>query len=705
MKKLLSVVACAAISTTAFADNIQLNSITVNGSDSDSNNSKTITKVQQRRMLQDAIEKTEVIDKKEIEHSQAATLSEAISQQAGANVQTGCSICGLKRVQLNGLTGDHTTILVNSIPFNSTVSSIYGADAIGTSDIQDIQITRGAGASLTAPEAIGGTINIIPRRPYKNGVEFDVSMGTLGEKNYSILGEAMSDDKQTGILVSASSHEQAQVDRDNNGVSESPSMKNQAISIMLTHKFSPYDSIDVRAAHFTSDVKGGTMVSENSAIANYDPNVDNTSFGNTGVSNINNQYTGQPMQMIEVINTTRDEVYAKEHHILNDTMSLQTTLAYSEQKQDSLYEGADYANTDKTYFGDLKIDHALNDNHFLTYGVDTKVEQARSQSNFYYVQNNKTTDDFDYGAYGVYGQDAWTLSNVDQLTIALRGEKITTNWLAQTAKGNEIDDFLLVPRLLYRHDHTSYLTSRLSWGMGYRSPLSFFESEHGFLDSGFGMDINSIEKSNGATYSLAYNKDGLSVTGSAAYTQVKDLAFIEDRAGTPTLTNSKNDVKVVESDIVVGYVVNNKLSLSGSYEYYKYDSNYKSLMTLAPIEQRARLSADYDANGWDIYGEAIWVGSRDLSQYGYEGYDVYDGTNVSQPKNQTAPSYMTVDLKVSKKLNKNFSIYAGAKNLFDFVQTDVQSPLFYDATGGFDTAYTWGPLRGRTIYAGVKATF
>ena len=651
MKKFISVVACAAICTTVFAENVQLNSITVTSSDgaSDSNNSKTITKVQQRRILQDTIEKTEVIDKKEIAQSQSQTLSEAIEKQAGVNVETGCSVCGMKRVQINGLTGDQTTMLIDGIPFNSTVSSFYGADAIGTHDIQSIQITRGAGASLSAPEAIGGTINIIPMRPYKNGVEADVSMGTLGEKDYSILGQAMSDDKKTGILVSASTHDQDQVDRDHNGVSESPSMKNQAISVMLTHKFSPYDSIDVRAAHFTSDVKGGTMVSENSAIAQGSGNV---TFGNNGMNNINDPYTGAPLKMIEVINTTRDEVYAKEHHILNDMMSLQTTLAYSEQQQDSLYEGADYANTDKTYFGDVKIDHALNDNHFLTYGVDAKVEQARSESNYYYVQKGMKKDDFDYGAYGVYGQDAWTLTDADQLTIALRGEKITTNWLAQTAKGNEIDDFLLVPRLLYRHDHTSYLTSRLSWGMGYRSPLSFFESEHGFLDNGFGMNINSVEKSNGATYSLAYNKNGLSVS------------------------NAQNDVSVKEGDVVIGYIVSNNLSLSGSYEIYNYDSNYKSLMTLAPVEQRARLSADYDYSGWDLYGEATWIGARDLAQYGYAGYDAYNGTTVSAPKNQTAPSYVTVDMKISKKINKNFTLYAGAKNLFDFVQTDVQSPLF-----------------------------
>ena len=698
MKKFISIVACAAICTTAFAENIQLNSITVNSSDgvSDVNSTKATTKVQQRRILQDAIEKTEVIDKKEIAQSQSQTLSEAIQMQAGVNVETGCSVCGMKRVQINGLTGDQTTMLIDGIPFNSTVSSFYGADAIGTHDIQDIQITRGAGASLSAPEAIGGTINIIPMRPYKNGVEADVSMGTLGEKDYSILGQAISDDKKTGILVSASTHEQAQVDRDNNGISESPSMKNQAISVMLTHKFSPYDSIDVRAAHFTSDVKGGTMASENSAIAQGNNN--NTSFAG---NNINNQYTGDPINMIEVINTTRDEVYAKEHHIINDTMSLQATLAYSEQQQDSLYEGADYANTDKTYFGDVKIDHALNDNHFLTYGVDAKVERARSQSNFYYVQHNQPTDDFDYNAYGIYGQDAWTITDKDQLTMALRGENITTHWLS---KGTKLDDTLLVPRLLYRHDHTSYLTSRLSWGMGYRSPLSFFESDHGVLDNGFSVDVTSIEKSNGATYSLAYNKDGLSVTGSAAYTQVKNLAYITyDASNKAIMASSPNDVSVTEGDIVASYLVTPNLSVMGSFEIYNYDSAYKQLMTLAPVEQRTRLSVDYDKDGWDLYTDATLVGARKLAQYNYAGFDSADG--VSNPKNQTAPSYVTVDMKISKKINKNFTLYAGAKNLFDFVQTDVQSPLFYDASGNFGTSYVWGPLRGRTIYAGLKATF
>ncbi|MDP1784246.1 MAG: TonB-dependent receptor plug domain-containing protein, partial [Sulfuricurvum sp.] len=369
MKKTLSLVACATICTFASANEIRLDTITVEGS--------TPPVSQHKGVLKDLVEKTEVIGKKEIDRMQSSTLSEAIEKEAGISVTTGCSICGLKRVQMNGLKGEHTTVLVDGIPFNSTVSSFYGMDAIGTADIESIEIARGAGTSLTAPEAIGGTINIIPRKPRGNGIEIDTSMGTLGTKNYSLLGEATSSDRKTGVLVSASYHNQNQVDNDHNAVSESPSLENQSLSLMLTHEFSQYDTLELKASHFTSNSFGGPMVSESSAVASYDP-LNNTPAFLDG--NVNHPLTSNPMSVLERINTTRDEIYLKQRHTLNSDMNLQTTLAYAEQLQDSLYEGADYLNTDKTYFGDIKIDHALNSNHFLTYGTDAKIETARSES-------------------------------------------------------------------------------------------------------------------------------------------------------------------------------------------------------------------------------------------------------------------------------------------------------------------------------------
>lgn len=692
MKKTISVVACAAIYTLASANDIQINTITIESSD--------IPNVRTKGSLTDAVEKTEIINKQEIAQTQSATLSEAISKQPGINVTTGCSICGLKRVQINGLKGEHTTVLIDSIPFNSTVSSFYGMDAIGTADIENIEITRGAGASLTSPEAIGGTINIIPRKPHGNGIEIDTSVGTLGTKNFSLVGEAISDDRKTGVLVSASYHVQNQVDNDHNGVSESPSLDNQSISLYITHEFSPKDSIDFKAAHFTSDAFGGPLVSESSAFASYDPLNNTPAFAG---GNVKNALISNPMSVLERINTTRDEMYIKEHHTLNSAMSLQTTLAYAQQKQDSLYEGSDYKNTDKTYFADVKIDHALNDSHFLTYGTDAKIETARSESVAYYDVQHRLKDDFDYAAFGLYAQDDWTIDSSNELTLALRGAKITTDWLAQRAQGNEIDTTLLVPRLLFRHNHTDSLTSRLSAGIGYRSPLTFFESEHGLLDNGFDTAITQLEKSKGANYALSYADDALSITASAAYTQVKNLAYIDTSGVTPTLRNSNEAVSVKNSDLVIGYALSDHLTLSGAYETYCYDTAYKSHLSLAAIERRGRFSIDYDAEGWDLYTEAIWVGARDLTPYGY-GERAND-LALSSPKMTAAPAYATVDLKISKTLSKNFTVYAGAKNLFDYVQTDTESPLFYNAAGGFDSAHIWGPLRGRTLYAGLKATF
>lgn len=690
MKKTLSTFACAMLSTFALGDDVTLSPLVIQ--------TTSTPLIQPIGTVKDVVEKTEVITRQAIAQTQSSTLAEAINHQAGISVTTGCSICGLKRVQMNGLQGEHTTVLVDGIPFNSTVSSFYGMDAIGTSDIESIEITRGSGASLIAPEAIGGTINIIPRKPHKNGIEVDTSMGTLGTKNVSFIGEAMSRDKKTGILLSVSSHLQGQVDHDHNGISESPKMENQALSVMVTHQFSPYDALELKASHFTSDVLGGIMISESSAWAAYNPAVDDTSFIN---GNINHRYVGQPMQMLERINTTRDETYLKEHHNLNDTMNLYTTLAFAQQKQDSLYEGADYKNIDKTYFGDIKIDHALNDHHFLTYGMDAKKETSRSQSHFYYDLNGRDKDDFDYTALGLYGQDAWMMDDKNEVTFALRGANITTNWRAQTAQKNEIDKTLVVPRLLYRHNHTLDLTSRLSAGIGYRSPLTFFESEHGLLDNGFAVSITDLEQSHGANYSLSYTKNGVTITGATAYTKVKNLAYIDGSTLIPTLRNALDPVTVTNADMTIGYALNESLSVAGSYETYHYDHVYQSHLALASIEQRARLSVDYDLKGWEFYTQATWVGARDLTPYGYA--DRYNDLALTSSKMTKAPSYTTIDMKLSKTITKNFTVYAGAKNLFNYVQSE--SPLFYDANGNFGSAHIWGPLRGRTVYAGVKMVF
>lgn len=72
-------------------------------------------------VLANTIEKTETIDAKDLRRTPSTNLTDAIEQSAGIRVNNECSMCGIKRVMLNGLRGEHTPILVDGVPMPSVV--------------------------------------------------------------------------------------------------------------------------------------------------------------------------------------------------------------------------------------------------------------------------------------------------------------------------------------------------------------------------------------------------------------------------------------------------------------------------------------------------------------------------------------------------------------------------------------------------------
>ena len=65
-----------------------------------------------------------------------------------------------------------------------------------------------------------------------------------------------------------------------------------------------------------------------------------------------------------------------------------------------------------------------------------------------------------------------------------------------------------------------------------------------------------------------------------------------------------------------------------------------------------------------------------------------------------------LDARAEYAFNEAVSLYAGGRNLLDATQvSDEDTPLFFDADGGYDVAYIYGPLRGRELYAGLRLEF
>ncbi len=678
-------------------------------------------RLESRGRVADMIEKTELVDAISIFQQQAATLSEAIENAPGIRVNNECSMCGVKRVMINGLKGEHTTILVDGVPMHSVVSSYYGMDAISTAGVDAIEIARGSGASLIAPGAVGGTINIVTKTPIENELMFDLSVGEKGYKKLDLYATGVNQSGDLGVLLTAQRFTQDQFDADANGVSEAPSFNNGSASVKLVWDLTDWDNLELRYGHFSSDIFGGPMgVSKGEALAS-------ERFGSTGAGSffaqgdVRQAYQGLPWEVTETIDTSRDEWTGRWTHEINDDWHTVATLSYVDHGQDSYYEGFDYTNTDSIWFVDLRAAWYLNDAHLLTMGVDGRSEKMRSSS--YKLKEIQAADpavsgdSFDQCSLGAYLQDNWVISDNIELQWALRLDKVEADFIEKTAQSNEIERTLLSPRANLRWDHSERWTSRLSAGQGYRAPLTFFESDHGILEDGFEIAVDDLEVSRSVGYALSFLGEQLDATASLNYTEVDNLAFIDvEHFERPTLINRSDTIDVTAADLMWGYRVNAYLRFDGGFEWFNYSDNYKETFAVVPVESRVSIGMDIDYAGWDLVTNLVWYGPRDLVEYGYSdrynifddanGNDVVDDGELQGPKSTDAKAYFTLDIKLSTALTDNTTLYIGATNLLDYTQAgDLDSPLYwYNAGGeaGFDVAHIYGPMQGRQAYAGIK---
>ena len=132
--------------------------------------------------LRSDIVKTESIGARAIERAGATNINEALDKNPGIAVQVECSVCNVRNVLLNNLPGRYTTLLIDGIPIFSSVSSAYGLDSVSVWGVERIDVARGAGASLIAPEALAGTVNIVTKRPQEDEARLRAQIGSYGSR-------------------------------------------------------------------------------------------------------------------------------------------------------------------------------------------------------------------------------------------------------------------------------------------------------------------------------------------------------------------------------------------------------------------------------------------------------------------------------------------------------------------------------------------
>ena len=114
--------------------------------------------------LRDSLSPAQVIDRAQIERSQASSLQQLLAGRAGINLTNTGGLGKQTSLFLRGAGSNQLLVLVDGVRIGSATAGLPALQDLPVAQIERIEIVRGPHSSLYGADAIGGVIQIFTRR-------------------------------------------------------------------------------------------------------------------------------------------------------------------------------------------------------------------------------------------------------------------------------------------------------------------------------------------------------------------------------------------------------------------------------------------------------------------------------------------------------------------------------------------------------------
>jgi outer membrane cobalamin receptor len=163
-----------------------------------------VTATRSERTLSELPVSTTVISQREIESVAPTFIDELLRSVPGVqmNLAGGAStfVAG-QRLSMRGLGGQRALVLLDGVPTHDAYDGTIQWQKVSFDNLRQIEIVRGAGASLFGNFALGGTINLLTRPVNDNTVRVDVASASSSTTLASVTVDHQATD-DLGLRVS-----------------------------------------------------------------------------------------------------------------------------------------------------------------------------------------------------------------------------------------------------------------------------------------------------------------------------------------------------------------------------------------------------------------------------------------------------------------------------------------------------------------------
>jgi len=489
-----------------------------------------------------------------------------------------------------------------------------------------------------------------------------------------------------GVSIVANHAGQNSIDSDSDGVSEYAGYSRTSAATAATWTPDAKTKIVLRVAGIQEKRQGGGLGSFLTVINDWNP-TDGT--GRRGIS--------------ESVLTKRIESGLTAHRKFTNKVWSESQVSYIYHHQDSDYEGVVYRANQHMFYASQIVGFRPTKDWTLLGGLSYRME---------HLDENLALSEYTYHVPGVFAQGAWRYASWGEAVAGVRYD-----W------HNEFGH-VVTPRVNFKFKPSKLLTIRAGTGTGFRAPTTFFEYEHGVRPHGYDlvMDADKAETSINATLSATFSyKKWITATVEGSFNRVNNPIGIEaDTQGHMRVFNVGEPLEVIAAETQISSRPFKFLWFDLGYSAYHYRDEGGALISAAP---KHHLTASINFNYRPSKTKALLWGQlyspmdlRKVYGWGYNALPSTRGDEYLDPANadtnslkrSRSPWWGVVNARVEQGFNDWFSVYVGVENIFDYKQTDKESPLFFptDGPGGapefMDVVYIWGPMRGRFVYGGVK---
>lgn len=617
----------------------------------------------------------EKIGRPELEKAACCSLAESFETNGAVDVMQNDAVTSAKEVQMLGLRGIYTQLLMEKRPTYIGQAWPLGLEFIPGTWVQGIQISKGASSVQSGPQSVAGQINVELMKPWQDKPVYANLFGsTVGRAEANVhLNHEWNHEWSSGALLHGSTT-QGEFDRNGDTFLDQPT-KRSLNGLFRSFYRAPKVRSQINLQLISDEREGGQVLPS----GNFDPN----DFYRISQKNERAELFGKVAYLgFAKPATSLALIYGGSRHTTANRFGHNDF----DGEQRSAYAQLLYA----TILG--TTDHKLNLGASLQHD---DYEERLNEANFDRVETMP----------GVYAE--YTLDGEGRkfgLIAGLRADHLNGHGTFVT------------PRLNLKYNFSDNAIVRASAGRGVRSAqiisenLSLLASHHVITV------LEDLALEDAWTFGLNYTQNfsflgkNASVVADLYRTEFQNQVMVdmESTHGKALFYNLNGESFSNSLLLFATWAPAKGLGLKLAYKYNDNQATFNPPGYAAVNERQQRpltvvhrglVAVDYEtpSENWMFNVSTQFVGPQRFISA------IHLPPNFAEREDFTgeSPAYALVNAQVTRRFNQ-FEVYVGGENLSNFTQenaiVDWQNPF----GEYFNAMQVWGPLVGARGYVGVR---